>query len=241
MVETTYVPTVWVEYTSEDSATKAVNLTHSGKQYADIKDYCDYTPHDTMYYTKTQCDASYYFNSGYHTGFVLEYLDGYSGAELLAAAVATGTIAIWSGAVDDIPTGWILCDGTSPAPDLRGKFIVGAGGLYSLNSTGGYKTVTSSGTVTVGGHNVTTSEIPNHTHTLPHDKHESYNVTGQSGPGGILGGGSTSVANSSTTDYTPSVAGATHTHTGSTIKGLGTANNNIPPYYALAYIMKVSA
>ena len=48
-----------------------------------------------------------------------------------------GIIAIWSGAVVDIPFGWKLCDGSSGTPDLRDRFIVGAGGGYPVGTTGG--------------------------------------------------------------------------------------------------------
>jgi hypothetical protein len=42
----------------------------------------------------------------------------------------TGMILIWSGTVITIPDGWHLCDGTEGTPDLRDKFIVGAGDSY---------------------------------------------------------------------------------------------------------------
>ena len=48
-----------------------------------------------------------------------------------------GIIAIWSGAVVDIPFGWHLCDGSSGTPDLRDKFVVGAGNSYAVGATGG--------------------------------------------------------------------------------------------------------
>lgn len=52
--------------------------------------------------------------------------------------VPAGVIALWSGAVDAIPAGWALCDGTQGTPDLRGRFIVGAGNEdYPVGSTGG--------------------------------------------------------------------------------------------------------
>lgn len=38
-----------------------------------------------------------------------------------------GIILLWSGSVVSIPSGWRLCDGTNSTPDLRGKFIIGAG------------------------------------------------------------------------------------------------------------------
>ncbi len=48
-----------------------------------------------------------------------------------------GTVVLWSGAIVDIPTGWQLSDGTNGTPDLRGRFVVGAGSTYSPDETGG--------------------------------------------------------------------------------------------------------
>lgn len=42
--------------------------------------------------------------------------------------VPKGTIVIWSGAADAIPSGWALCDGTNGTPNLSGRFVFGAGG-----------------------------------------------------------------------------------------------------------------
>ena len=55
-------------------------------------------------------------------------------ADRLAPGVAipAGTIVMWSGAVANIPQGWTLCDGTSGTPDLRNRFIVGAGSEYAV-------------------------------------------------------------------------------------------------------------
>jgi len=52
-------------------------------------------------------------------------------------AMPKGSIIIWSGAVNDIPQGWQLCNGINGAPDLRNRFIIGAGGQVGPNSTGG--------------------------------------------------------------------------------------------------------
>lgn len=48
-----------------------------------------------------------------------------------------GLIIIWSGAIVDIPAGWVLCDGNNGTPDLRDRFIVGAGDTYAVDDTGG--------------------------------------------------------------------------------------------------------
>ena len=67
--------------------------------------------------------------------------------------VPPGAIIMWSGSINDIPVGWALCDGSNGTPDLRDRFIVGAGGSYNVGNTGGSDTVT-----------LTTSQIPSHSH-----------------------------------------------------------------------------
>lgn len=51
-----------------------------------------------------------------------------------------GIIALWSGAVVDIPFGWKLCDGNNGTPDLRDRFIVGAASAYAVGDNGGSDT-----------------------------------------------------------------------------------------------------
>ena len=53
------------------------------------------------------------------------------------SGVPLGTIVIWSGNASSIPSGWHICDGNAGTPDLTQKFVLGAGGVYPLNSTGG--------------------------------------------------------------------------------------------------------
>lgn len=48
-----------------------------------------------------------------------------------------GMIMLWYGSVETIPSGWHLCDGTMGTPDLRDKFVPGAGGSYSPGDSGG--------------------------------------------------------------------------------------------------------
>ncbi|MBA7685416.1 hypothetical protein ES703_93840 [subsurface metagenome] len=48
-----------------------------------------------------------------------------------------GIIVIWHGPIADIPPGWSLCDGTNGTPDLRDRFIIGAGSTYNPDDTGG--------------------------------------------------------------------------------------------------------
>jgi hypothetical protein len=51
--------------------------------------------------------------------------------------VPTGIIALWSGNAGSIPAGWALCDGNNGTPDLRDRFIVGAGATYAVGTIGG--------------------------------------------------------------------------------------------------------
>jgi microcystin-dependent protein len=73
----------------------------------------------------------------------------------LAALIPTGVITLWSGSIATIPTGWLLCNGSSGTPDLRDRFVVGAGTTYAVGATGGANTVTLDATM-----------IPSHTHSI---------------------------------------------------------------------------
>lgn len=48
-----------------------------------------------------------------------------------------GIICLWSGAIVDIPAGWSLCDGGGGRPDLRDRFVIGAGNTYAPDDSGG--------------------------------------------------------------------------------------------------------
>ena len=52
-------------------------------------------------------------------------------------AFVTGMIMLWSGSTGTVPSGWRLCDGGGGTPDLRNRFVVGAGSSYAVNATGG--------------------------------------------------------------------------------------------------------
>ena len=54
--------------------------------------------------------------------------------------IPSGGIIMWSGSIEEIPDGWALCDGNDGRPDLRDKFILGAGNNQSVASTGGSNT-----------------------------------------------------------------------------------------------------
>ena len=234
----TYTPHAWVEQTGAAGATKAGWLNTMETQYTEIQNYSDNTNHDTSYYTITIANSTYFSASkqGTGSGFVCERLDGFTGDQLLSAAVAAYTIALWSGDVASIPTGWHLCDGRNAyTPDLRGVFVPCGGSTYIVNATGGANTVTSTASaVTIGDHTLTTSEIPAHAHTGIDDYSNPDNSGNASGSGSAQGTTRTSYS-----VYTGYDGGdGAHGHTGSTLTGAGTTGNNMPAYVALCYIIK---
>lgn len=205
------------------------------------------------------------------TAAELNTLDGVTAtaAELNTASthyVPTGGIIMWAGSIASVPTGWALCNGSNSTPDLRDRFVVGAGSTYAVYATGG-------GTATL-----TEANMPAHTHSSGtlggstngagyHTHSGTTNTTGahthmqnmgsvraasggtqwtayDSGyPYGQNGYQTDSAGYHSHTLYINSDGAHTHTvyvnsgNTGS--KGSGTAFNIIPKYYALAYIMKL--
>lgn len=121
------------------------------------------------------------------------------------ASLPSGLIAIWKGLTSTIPDGWALCDGSNGTPDLRDKFVLGAGNSYSVGNTGGEET-----------HTLTVEEMPSHSHSYAKYQRAS-----------------TISTSSSSSRLTPS---SSETYTGLT--GGNQPHNNMPPYYALCYIMK---
>jgi microcystin-dependent protein len=151
----------------------------------------------------------------------------------VGTTIPAGMISLWYGSLGSIPTGWYLCDGSNGTPDLRDRFIVGAGSTYSVGATGGSTT-----------HTITTSEMPSHTHnatsvvTDPGHNHTLNTVFGfdNTTPSVTVAARSTGatqsniVTNTATTGITVATTNAT--------TGSGTAFNILNPYYALAYVMK---
>jgi hypothetical protein len=142
-----------------------------------------------------------------------------------APAVPTGGIILWSGSTGSIPATWYLCDGTNGTPDLRNSFIVGAGSTYAVNATGG----TADAVVVTHNHTASVTD-PGHTH----------GVSATSLMGNWSGGTQNLRNDVRSVGYDPvtinsNTTGITVTNTSAGVSG---TNANLPPYYALAYIMK---
>jgi hypothetical protein len=152
----------------------------------------------------------------------------------LNSFIPIGSIILWYGSIGTIPIGWQLCDGNSGIPiivngtdyyipDLRDKFVVGAGGNYAVNSTGGS----------------TDAIVPFHTHAVADPGHVHQSQYDGRTPGSIDSPGAGSEIGGMGFPYQ---FPTTNTVTNITIISTGTSvtNANIPPYWALCYIMKIS-
>jgi hypothetical protein len=174
--------------------------------------------------------------------FRLDGTAGASGQVLLSAggantptwgnAFVAGMIMMWSGTIATIPTGWLLCNGSSGTPDLRNRFVIGA---FSDTTGVAYTTVTGANTQTGGTKDAI---VVSHTHTATStvtDPGHNHTAAGTRAPP-FETGGNANFTNGTVTTST-ATTGITVATTNSTTGSSGT-DQNLPPYYALAFIMK---
>jgi len=162
--------------------------------------------------------------------FRLDGTAGASGQVLLSAggsntptwgnAFVAGMIMLWSGSSATIPSGWLLCDGSSSTPDLRNRFVVGATSTYAVGATGG-----SADAIVVSHTHTATVTDAGHSHLQ-----EYYSASG--GSFGLANGPNDYDATKQTGVSTTGITVANST------TGVSGTNANLPPYYALCYIMK---
>jgi len=163
--------------------------------------------------------------------------------------VPLGGIIIWSGAENAVPAGWALCNGQASngrtTPNLQGRFVIGPSSGRAVNSTGGTETVTLSvGQLPAHNHRVSGSTSSNGDHTHPYDDVYFSECCGPLGNQGWYGSAKSDYDNGPhvTRRNTYGASTGNHSHSfdvtsGST--GSGDAISNMPPFYALAYIMRV--
>lgn len=126
--------------------------------------------------------------------------------------VPPGFIGMWSGAADAVPDGWHICDGTEGTPDLRGRFVLGVNESHELGETGGEEEVT-----------LTVEQMPTHSH----------GIKTISGPSTIR------EMFVSLKDSSKNYGDSAFESGYMTNSGKNKPHNNLPPYYALCYIMKL--
>lgn len=163
----------------------------------------------------------------------------YATTEFVHNVLPKGTILMWSGAKTAIPTGWALCDGLTHSgvatPNLQNKFILGAGDNYNVGNIGGSEDAI----------------VVSHSHSITDNGHRHFVGTSVD-----LGGGSgntlsasNSLARANGGDYllqgsiaTPTVGLSNTATTGISVdtQGIIGTGANMPPYYALCFIIKIT-
>lgn len=160
-----------------------------------------------------------------------------------ADTVPQGVIVMWSGSTNSIPSGWALCNGSNGTPNLRDRFIVGAGSSYAVRATGGSNSADIRHSHSISAESPLTNTSGGHHHNVALD-------TGSSSGANV---GVDEDRNNPwvTQDHAHHVSGPTsevanhrhtvnsHSHGGSTGTGGSASVENRPPYYALAFIMKL--
>ena len=154
--------------------------------------------------------------------------------------IPIGGIIMWSGADNAVPSNFALCDGSNGTPNLVDRFIVGRGSAYAQGATGG------SADATLVSHSHT---INDHTHGFSGSGSQVHSHTqtgggtnddgGPNAPGGNSGGNMSNINNAT---VTISISGNTGNPSdkGTDTQGSSGTNKNLPPYYAIAYIMRIS-
>ena len=151
-------------------------------------------------------------------------------------ALPSGAIIDWWGDINNIPEGFVLCDGRNGTPNILGRVTVGAGGEYNPGQTGGDTVFSLS--MTTGPTTLTTSQIPAHNHitTLGADSANSDRfIFGTYGSSNLIG--TVSVDFNNVWPMTSFVGGGgSHTHPVTASSGDAEV---MPPYIALLKIMKI--
>lgn len=169
--------------------------------------------------------------------------------------VPIGGIIMWNAALGGLPANWQICDGTNGTPDLRNKFVIGAGSTYSVGGTGGANTANlehnHSGSVTDsdGGHTHTQADTGAggaHQHTYTTGV-ESATASGDDNAFDEYGAlpNHTHVITTDTEsahihNNPDTNTGGAHTHGVTLDNQLSSSQDIRPPYYAIYYIMRLS-
>jgi hypothetical protein len=186
------------------------------------------------------------------SGIISANMGASSGLVQAAAGIPSGVILMWHGDIADIPTGWVLCNGSNSTPDLRGRFVQGAADGDEANDPvpGGSSTAAPA---SHSDHSVTQpsthAALASHAHKASFGTaYGSYFIYHQSAYGagaavtmafrGVAQAGDTS---SIATALTSSeAAGTPNAHSGSAVDAHSShsTSDSRPPFYTILYIMK---
>lgn len=187
---------------------------------------------DANYYVKNDDSPNVGISLGYKDNKIVAKVNG---VEKDLGGVPKGTVISWYGNLADLPSGWAICNGSNGTPDLRNRFIVGAGSTYALGNTGGADSVKLSGTQIGNHYHATGYHNNNNTGRWLSTGGTTKNYPLASGTLGAFwngsGGGANSGQGTGSLNLITSLAVATAAQE---------AHENRPPYYALYYIMKIS-
>ena len=166
-------------------------------------------------------------------------------------AFTAGMIMPWFGSIPGIPAGWALCDGTGGTPDLRDRFIIGAGTTFAYGTTGGSDTTSSNGAHVHAGSStdntaLTVAQLPAHGHRFfAANNSSSTNADGWSrfGSRGIPGEDVGPFDYREDSDLGDQIientgSGSGHNHTLTVASDGAHTHTLTPPYRAMYYIMK---
>lgn len=150
-----------------------------------------------------------------------------------AGSFSAGMIMMWAGNPASVPTGWALCDGLDGRPNLKGKFVVGFSattGTYTMGATGGLASVL-----------LASNQMPLHTHAVNDPGHNHANGVYQYL---LRSDGLSTVHDNDNTTGEPNLVQKGAIQSSGTGISLGNAGGNAahenrPPYYTLAYIIKL--
>lgn len=177
--------------------------------------------------------------------FRLDGTAGASGQVLLSAGgsntptwgntFVAGMIMLWSGSSATIPSGWLLCDGSNSTPDLRNRFVVGATSTYAVGATGG-----SADAIVVSHTHATTVTDPQHNHLTGIADEVNPFSTSLARYGYQDNWANARISYNTGTPGTDTFTSSSSTGISVTNQSTGSSgtNANLPPYYALCYIMK---
>jgi len=136
--------------------------------------------------------------------------------------VPKGAIIMWSGPIASIPTGWALCDGSNGTPNLKDRFIVAMGNEHPLGQTGGSS---------AHSHTAGALKSQAHAHTIHRFQEASMDNPDKDGFICLTKAGHH--GETFPRDFSTEAGGALP------ILGESAPASNVPPFYALAFIMKL--